>query len=156
MRDNPADDDNALLESLGGLGVELTWDRGFDSAVPDRAGGLTSRVGSAVRRRNRVRDRRERPRPSRPGGEAAEIAPVCVYLLLTRRQGHRWAPEGPSARTRYRRLPRCDGMAPGERITGLIRRSIADCDVVLSIISSRSLTSAWVASETIKAMLTDV
>jgi hypothetical protein len=42
-----------------------------------------------------------------------------------------------------------DAMAPGERISDFIQRSTRDCDVVLSVISCRSLLSAWVASETI-------
>ena len=45
-----------------------------------------------------------------------------------------------------------DDMLPGERISDFIRRSIRDCDVVVSIISTRSLLSAWVAAETIGAI----
>jgi len=45
-----------------------------------------------------------------------------------------------------------DAMAPGERISDFIERSIRDCDVVVSVISSQSLQSAWVASETIQSI----
>src|SRR5262249_35223091 len=44
-----------------------------------------------------------------------------------------------------------DAMLPGERIPDFIDRSIRDCDAVVSVISNRSLVSAWVASETIKS-----
>jgi len=42
-----------------------------------------------------------------------------------------------------------DTMLPGERIPDFIDRSIRDCDTVVSLISSRSLMSSWVASETL-------
>jgi hypothetical protein len=42
-----------------------------------------------------------------------------------------------------------DTMEPGERIQDFIERSIRDSDVVVSIVSTRSLLSRWVAVETI-------
>jgi hypothetical protein len=42
-----------------------------------------------------------------------------------------------------------EAMLPGERISDFIDRSIRDCDVVVSVVSDRSLASAWVASETV-------
>ena len=42
-----------------------------------------------------------------------------------------------------------DTMEPGERIQDFIERSIRDSDVVVSIVSTRSLLSPWVAVETI-------
>jgi len=42
-----------------------------------------------------------------------------------------------------------EAMSPGERISEFIDRSIRDCDVVVSVVSDRSLLSAWVASETV-------
>ena len=42
-----------------------------------------------------------------------------------------------------------EAMLPGERISDFIDRSIRDCDVVVSVVSDRSLLSAWVASETV-------
>ena len=42
-----------------------------------------------------------------------------------------------------------EAMSPGERISDFIDRSIRDCDVVVSVVSDRSLLSAWVASETV-------
>lgn len=43
-------------------------------------------------------------------------------------------------------------MTPGERIPDFIRRSLSDSDAVVSIVSDRSLLSAWVAMETIQAL----
>jgi hypothetical protein len=45
-----------------------------------------------------------------------------------------------------------DSMPAGEHIADFIHRSIRDSDAVVSVISSRSLLSAWVASETIGSM----
>ena len=42
-----------------------------------------------------------------------------------------------------------EAMLPGERISDFIDRSIRNCDVVVSVVSDRSLVSAWVASETV-------
>ena len=42
-----------------------------------------------------------------------------------------------------------EAMLPGERISDFIDRSIRNCDVVVSVVSDRSLLSAWVASETV-------
>jgi hypothetical protein len=42
-----------------------------------------------------------------------------------------------------------EAMLPGERISDFIDRSIRNCDVVVSVVSDRSLASAWVASETV-------
>ena len=44
-----------------------------------------------------------------------------------------------------------DSMAPGERIQDFIERSIRDSDAVISIVSTDSLLSSWVAIETINA-----
>jgi hypothetical protein len=44
-----------------------------------------------------------------------------------------------------------EAMLPGERISDFIDRSIRDCDVVVSVVSDRSLLSAWVASETVQS-----
>jgi hypothetical protein len=43
-------------------------------------------------------------------------------------------------------------MTPGERITDFIDRSIRNCDVIVSLISSRGLVSPWVASEAIAGL----
>ena len=43
-------------------------------------------------------------------------------------------------------------MVPGERITDFIDRSIRDCDVIVSLISSRGFISPWVASEAIAGL----
>ena len=44
-----------------------------------------------------------------------------------------------------------DSMAPGERIQDFIERSIRESDAVVSIVSTQSLLSSWVAIETINA-----
>jgi hypothetical protein len=45
-----------------------------------------------------------------------------------------------------------ESMQPGERISGFIERSIRESDVVVSLVSTRSLLSAWVALETIQTL----
>ena len=45
-----------------------------------------------------------------------------------------------------------ESMQPGERISGFIERSIRESDVVVSVVSTRSLMSAWVALETIQTL----
>ncbi len=45
-----------------------------------------------------------------------------------------------------------ESMQPGERISGFIERSIRESDVVVSLVSNRSLLSAWVAMETIQTL----
>jgi hypothetical protein len=45
-----------------------------------------------------------------------------------------------------------ENMHPGERISGFIERSVRESDVVVSLVSNRSLLSAWVAVETIQTL----
>ena len=45
-----------------------------------------------------------------------------------------------------------ESMKPGERISQFIERSIRESDVVVSLVSTRSLLSAWVALETIQTL----
>ena len=150
--DFPASDENALLESLGGLGVELAWTeesiRRCRIALAVSGGIWVPLFGVAAACAIAASSLARPARASKP----ARSRP-CVFISYSH--------DDKATAVRARDLLKAhgidviidaDSMAPGEQITGFIRRSIADCDAVLSIISSQSLKSAWVASETIKAI----
>ena len=152
QRDNPGSDDNTLLESLAGLGAELMWTEEsirrcrIALAVSGAAWAPLFGVAAVC-----VIAATAFGRPA-GASKPARVRP-CAFISYSH--------DDKDTALRLRDLLRAHGidviidadrMAPGEQITGFIRRSIADSDVVLSIISSRSLKSAWVASETIKAI----
>jgi len=143
---NPHDNNDAILQSLGKLGPEVAW----TAATIGRC-----RVQVALTQSLWL--------------PLLGIALVCAVGLL--QQGG--APHAPAGRKRVfisynhedaataRRLRDAlaasgldvtldvDTMEPGERIQDFIERSIRDSDVVVSIVSTRSLLSPWVAVETI-------
>ena len=143
---NPHDNNDAILQSLGKLGPEVAW----TAASIGRCG-----VQVAVTQSLWL--------------PLLGIALVCAVSLL--QPGG--APRVPVTRKKVfisynhedaataRRLRDAlaasgldvsldvDTMEPGERIQDFIERSIRDSDVVVSIVSTRSLLSPWVAVETI-------
>jgi hypothetical protein len=149
QQENPNDNNDQILESLGGRSADLAWTAASIRRcrlILGVSGGLwiplfvvsaiatTASVGSARRMRKPVR---AKPR---------------VFVSYSH--------DDSAAAARLARLLRAnnvdvvidtDAMRPGERIPDFIDRSIRDCDVVVSVISNRSLMSAWVASETIKS-----
>jgi hypothetical protein len=148
--ENPADDNNAILESLGGRSPELAWTR----ESIERCRSILS-VSSAL------------------WGPCLALG--GVFALVSLRAGR--SPR-PARRTqkhvflsydhsdtldaeRIRKLLEANGirvlidtadMAPGERIEDFIDRSIREADVVVSLVSRRSLFSAWVAVETMRTL----
>jgi hypothetical protein len=148
-REHPTENNDQILESLGGLSADLAW-----TATSIRrcrlilgiSGGLwiplfvvsavatTASVGSARRMRKPVRTK-PRVFVSYSHEDAAAAARLANLLRASNVDV----------------VIDTDAMRPGERIPDFIDRSIRDCDAVVSVISNRSLLSAWVASETIKS-----
>jgi hypothetical protein len=148
-QDHPNENNDQILEALGGLSPDLAW-----TAASIRRCRLTLGVA---------------------GGlwiplfmVAAVAATAAVASARVTRTPVRTKPrvfvsynhDDAAAATRLANLLRAnnvdviidtDAMRPGERIPDFIDRSIRDCDAVVSVISNRSLLSAWVASETIKS-----
>jgi hypothetical protein len=151
-RDNPAEDNNAILESLGDRSPELAW-----TTESIRRCRIALVLSNAL---------------WIPLFGVAAVAAVFAFRI--RQSGHDPKPIRlkPRAfisynhddRTAALRLKQVleqggievvldiDSMPAGEHIADFIRRSILDSDAVVSVISSRSLISAWVASETIGSM----
>jgi hypothetical protein len=149
-RDNPADDNNAILESLGGRGPELAWTSSSIArcrVMLDVSGGLWAPMfalaavfgGAAVMTGRRTGTARRESRQvflSYTHEDAADALRLHQFL-------------------KTHGIPvviDCVNMAPGERIQDFIERSIQESDVVVSLVSSRSLMSAWVAMETIQSL----
>ncbi len=151
LEDNPHDDPAAILQALGGLGPERAWTAASIARCRTRLAGTESLWLPLL-----------------------GVALVCaVSLMQTSRALEPGANTGDSKRvfisynhedaTAARRLRDAlaasglhvsidiDSMAPGERIQDFIERSIRDSDAVISIVSTHSLLSSWVAIETINA-----
>lgn len=149
--ENPADDNNAILESVGGRGPAAAW---------------TS--ASIARCRARLDYSRAARMPL--FALAALLASISIFsgsrAATPRRRKERLvflsynhADAEPAAR--LHRFLTSNGvsvlidsetMTAGERIQDFIARCIRESDVVVSLVSSRSLLSAWVAMETIQTL----
>jgi threonine dehydrogenase-like Zn-dependent dehydrogenase len=146
-QNNPADDNNAILESLGGRDPDLAWTSesirqcrialALSGALWIPLFGVAAvAVVSVSKDSSRVaKPVRLHPRAFISYNHDDTAAALRVKQLLEK--------HGVEV------IIDADSMLAGEHISEFIRRSILDSDVVISIISSRSLNSAWVASETI-------
>jgi hypothetical protein len=149
-RDNPADDNNAILEALAGRGPEAAWTRESIARCRlriDLSGGAriplfvlaaAFAVAAAIPRRRAPARRRKSPAVflSYNHADASEAAKLRQFL----------ATQGVAV------LIDSEAMTAGERIQDFIARSIRESDVVVSLVSNRSLLSAWVALETIQTL----
>jgi hypothetical protein len=150
LRDNPSDGRDDLLESLAGRSIELAWTPdsirhcrtvlAFSGAVWIPLFGVAAIAAVAAARGGTFRRAPQSARNSTPRvfisythDDAATAARVKQLL-----EQHRIAV-----------VIDTDNMAAGEKVTDFIHRSIRECSAVVSVISSRSLQSAWVAAETI-------
>jgi hypothetical protein len=148
-QENPGDNNNAILEALGGRGPEAAWTassiarcrtmRGISGVLWAPLLGLALLFcGAAVFTPRGI--------PQRPGARQVflsynhEDAEVAARL-----QQHLKAHGIPV-------LIDSESITPGERIQDFIARSIEKSEVVVSLVSSRSLLSAWVAMETIQTL----
>jgi hypothetical protein len=148
-RENPNDNNDQILEALGGRSADLAWTAGsirrcqlilsvsaalWIPLFVVSAVATTASVGSARRMRKPVR---AKPRVfvSYSHDDSAAAARLANLLRASNLDV----------------VIDTDAMQPGERIPDFIDRSVRDCDAVVSVISNRSLLSAWVASETIKS-----
>jgi len=151
-RKNPTDDNNMILETLGGLGPDLAWTAAsirrcrialaVYGALWIPLFGVAAIAGAAIsgiiRPKRAAQPVRTKPRAflSYSHDDFAIASPLKQLL----------------ERHDIEVIIDRENMSAGERIPDFIRRSIRECDVVVSLISSRSLLSAWVASETIGAI----
>jgi hypothetical protein len=148
LREHPGEDQDALLEALGGLNVELAWTA--DSIRRCRTGLAVSGAVwvpllgiAAVAALSASSAARTQPPPQ-------SMRKPRVFISYTNE-------DSATARRLKQLLVKhdidvlidTDSMAAGESVTDFIHRAIQDCTAVVSVISSRSLTSAWVAAETI-------
>jgi hypothetical protein len=147
---NPADDNNAILEALGGRGPEAAWTEDSISRC-HLILGITGAVRIPLFLLALV------------AGGAAALA--VRRAAPARRKGHQvflsYSHEDAAVAARLHRYLQAHGipvlidseaMTPGERIQDFIAKCIQKSDVVVSLVSSRSLLSAWVASETIQTL----
>lgn len=149
-RDNPSEDNDAILQSLGRYGPETAWTTAsiarcrtlLEVSVVLWPAALVLALilgGVAVFSRSRAPAVQRKPGQvfvSYNHDDAAVASKLCRVLK----------DEGIPV------LIDSESMAPGERIQEFIARSIAQSDVVVSLVSSRSLLSAWVAMETISSL----
>lgn len=148
---NPAEDNNAVLEAVGRYGPELIWTP--ESIWRCRLmltvsevvwgpllglGVIFGVVASRTSARTVVARRGGKPRVFISYNHSDADHAQRVQRLLEK-QG-------------IEVIIDAKNMTPGERITDFIRRSLSDSDAVVSIVSDRSLLSAWVAMETIQAL----
>jgi hypothetical protein len=149
-KNNPNDDNNAIVESLGALNAELAWTpesvRRCRIAVGFSGGLWIPLFGVAVVATTtalRAPNKAGAPRSSKPrvfiSYNHSDTATALKLKALLRQY-------------KIDVIIDTEHMPPGERITDFIDRSIRDCDVVVSLVSSRSLVSPWVASEAIAGM----
>ena len=148
-RDNPSDDNNLILEALAGRAVDLAWTPesiGRCRLILALSGGLwipllgVSAVASSASIFRSASQKRARTRPLVFVSYSHDDSEVVARL-------HKLLRDNDIDVT-----VDTDAMAPGERISDFIERSIRDADVVVSVVSTRSLQSAWVASETIQSI----
>jgi hypothetical protein len=151
LESNPHDNSDAILQALGGLGPERAWT-----------------AASIARCRLQLQATESLWMP------LLGIALVCAVSLMQPSRGRVSTPGGDGSKRVFisynhedavaaRRLRDAltasglhpsidiDSMAPGERIQDFIERSIRESDAVVSIVSTQSLLSSWVAIETINA-----
>jgi hypothetical protein len=148
LEDNPNDNPDAILQALGGLGPERAWTEGSIARCRMQLGSTESLWMSLL-----------------------GIALVCAVSLMqpSRARASAGGPkrvfisynhEDAAVARRLRDALRAaglrvamdiDSMAPGERIQDFIERSIRESDAVISIVSTKSLLSSWVAVETVSA-----
>ena len=147
--DNPNEDNDALVEALVGLNVDQMWTPesvrrcrvaiGVPGALWIPFLGVAA-IAATSALRIRPADNAIAPRPSKPRvfiSYSHDDTATALRLKALLRQH------------KLEVLIDTESMAPGEQITDFIDRSIRDCDVIVSLISSRSLISPWVASEAI-------
>jgi hypothetical protein len=146
---NPVDDNNAILEALGGRGPETAWTPesiarcrvklGFWGAFWPAMFVLAAVFGTGAAISRRSVSVRPKPRGvflSYYHKDAGVASKLHQYLK----------DQGISV------LIDSETMKPGERIQDFIAQSIEKSEVVVSLVSSGSLSSAWVASETIQSL----
>ncbi len=149
LRNHPGEDKDALLEALAGLDVELAWTAdsirrcrtvlAVSGAVWVPLLGIAAvaawSASSAGRPRQPSPRSTLRPRVfiSYTHDDSATAARLKQLLV----------------ENTIDVLIDTDSMAAGESVTDFIHRAIQDCSAVVSVISSGSLKSAWVAAETI-------
>jgi len=148
-RENPADSNDEVLESLGGKGPEAAW-------TPE----------SIARCRSSLALAHAAPLVFLPVAGVFAVMAMRTRALATRRpkRGTVFLSYNHEDAAAARKLCRVlqehsipvlvdsDSMKPGERIQGFIDRSIREAEVVVSLVSSRSLLSAWVALETMQTL----
>lgn len=146
---NPGDDNNVILESLGGSRPELAW----TEASIWRCRLILASTGALWI-------------PLFGVAAIAAVAVVVAGARPARRKGPRrvflsYNHEDAAAAAELKRFLAGRGievtidterMAAGQRIEDFIDQSICDSDVVVSLVSNRSLLSAWVAMETIQGL----
>jgi hypothetical protein len=150
LRDNPSDDKDDLLESLAGRSIELAWTTdsirrcqtalAISGAVWVPLFGVAAVAAVAASRIGRAPPQLRAPQDATPH----------VFISYTH--------DDAATAARLKQLLQehkidviidTDRMVAGETVTAFIHRSIRECTAVVSIISSRSLQSTWVAAETI-------
>jgi TIR domain len=150
-RDHPADDNNAILAALADAGPEAAWTS--ESITRCRTRVAFSRavwiVGFALAAVFGLATLVTGPRSGTP----ASPKPGTVFLSYSHEDAAvaarlRAALEGHSIRV----LIDSDSMSPGERIRDFIERCLRDSETVISIISTNSLQSAWVALEIVQTL----
>jgi hypothetical protein len=146
---HPAEDNNAILEALGGYGPELVWTpesiRRCRIALALSGSLWIPLFGVAAVAAISL---------SGIGGADRAAKPVRLKPWTFISYNH----EDATAAMRLKQLLEQNdievildsgSMSAGQGIPDFTRKSILDCDVTVCVISSRSLRSAWVASEII-------
>lgn len=148
---NPAEDNTAMLEAIGRYGPELIWTPESISrcrlmlTVSELVWGPLLGLG-AIFGVVALRAGAARPAVRRNGKPRVFIS--YSHSDADHAQRVQRLLENHSVEV----IIDAKNMTPGERITDFIRRSLSDSDAVVSIVSDRSLLSAWVAMETIQAL----
>jgi hypothetical protein len=150
---NPSDDKNAILESLGGLGPQQAWTQAsIDRChlmlvltgatwIPLFGIALTCALGLAA------------PSPSDAGGAPARSGRKKVFISYNHEDAEvAVALRDVLSRNGVEVIIDVNSMTVGQRIEEFIMQSIRAADAVVSIVSTSSLLSSWVAMETIKSL----
>ncbi len=151
LEDNPHDSPDAILQSLGGLGPERAWTAASIGRCRVRLEGTESLwlpllgVALVCAVSLMQNSRASVPAPHGGGPKRVFISYNHEDAAVARRLRDALAASGLHVAIDI------DSMAPGERIQDFIERSIRDSDAVVSIVSTQSLLSSWVAIETINA-----
>ena len=150
--ENPNDDKHAILEAVGGLGPELAWTPASiqrcqrmliltgASWIPFFGVALTSAIALMAP-----------PIDSRGKAHASSVRKKVFISYNHEDTAVAMSVRDLLARNNLDVIIDVDGMAAGQRIEEFIEQSIRQAEVVVSIVSNRSLLSAWVAMETIKS-----